>query len=65
MERLRQIQPAHKSDKITVAQAKKAWLKGERESARTARDPDRFPFTRSRKKGDATPPGGMQEDAES
>jgi hypothetical protein len=36
MERLREIQPAHKSDKITVAQAKKAWLKVERESDKSA-----------------------------
>jgi hypothetical protein len=25
--RLRTVQPAHKSDKVTVSQAKKAWLK--------------------------------------
>ncbi|HLM68862.1 MAG TPA: hypothetical protein VK358_15085 [Longimicrobium sp.] len=33
MERLREVQRPHKSDKITVAQAKKAWLKVERENA--------------------------------
>lgn len=33
MERLRVVQRPHKSDKITVAQAKKAWLKVERERA--------------------------------
>jgi hypothetical protein len=37
MQRLREIQPAHKSDKITVAQAKKAWLKVERENEKPAR----------------------------
>jgi hypothetical protein len=31
--RLRVVQPAHKSDKVTVAQAKRAFLKVERESA--------------------------------
>ena len=29
---LRTVQPAHKSDRITVAQAKRAWLKVEAES---------------------------------
>ena len=28
---LRTVQPAHKSDKVTVSQAKKAWLKTARE----------------------------------
>lgn len=31
--RLRVVQPAHKSDKVTPAQAKRAFLKVERESA--------------------------------
>lgn len=33
MARMREIQRAHKSDKFTVAQAKKVWLQIERESA--------------------------------
>lgn len=43
MERLREVQRAHKSDKITVAQAMKAFLKVERESAQSrSRTPRRM-----------------------
>ena len=47
---LRTVQPAYKSDRITVAQAKRAWLKVERDSQngdtssrskRTPKSPDR------------------------
>jgi hypothetical protein len=36
--RLRTVQPAHKSDKVTVSQAKKAWLEVARDRSMSPND---------------------------
>ncbi|HEX8452583.1 MAG TPA: hypothetical protein VF647_10830 [Longimicrobium sp.] len=40
-ERLRTVQPAHKSDKVTVSQAKKAWLAVARDRSASKLQDDR------------------------
>jgi hypothetical protein len=61
MARMREIQRAHKSDKFTVAQAKKIWLQIERESA--AKTAKRSTVTGRVLKKDGSPTGASSSSA--